>query len=313
MSRSLILTPYEHGFLAALNEVYNNGPLSDKNNPIDIPHLLLSALTMAGVDTIYSMGSVQNSETKLVKKIATKTSVKKWGEVYDKTKVAFDTLKNDVSNNEINDELDNLKHKVSQLLFALKTNSGILTFNNFSEIKHRDKLPLELVIPLKMLVESIQTKGALLPVVRFETEKTDVRRFIEILESKEFYSYKEAQSEIELNKSLSDKTIKLIEKAGKDLYHKNSAQLNLRENFIKAIPISSKVIELFFGKLPGILTDFAGSIVGDYLKINKSIPIYYCEPVLNELHETRLKHKVLQFIESKKNGDVLSIQKKGSH
>ena len=300
MSRSLILTPYEHGYLAALNDVYNNGPLSEKDKPIDIPHLLLSALTMAGVDTIYSMGNIQNSETKLVKKIATKASVKKWSEVYIKTKVAFDTLKNDATNNEINDALDNLKHKISQLLFSLKTNSGILTFNNFSEIKYQNKLPLELVVPLKMLFESIQTKGALLPVVRFETEKTDVRRFIEILESKEFYSYKTAQSEIEQNITLSNKTIKLIEKAGKDLYHKNSNQLNLRENFIKAIPLSSKIIELFFGKLPGILTEFSGSIVGDYLKINKSIPIYYCEPVLDELHETRIKHKVLKLTESKK-------------
>ncbi|PKP19507.1 MAG: hypothetical protein CVU04_05820 [Bacteroidetes bacterium HGW-Bacteroidetes-20] len=255
---------------------------------------------MAGVDTIYSMGNIQNSETKLVKKIATKASVKKWSEVYIKTKVAFDTLKNDATNNEINDALDNLKHKISQLLFSLKTNSGILTFNNFSEIKYQNKLPLELVVPLKMLFESIQTKGALLPVVRFETEKTDVRRFIEILESKEFYSYKTAQSEIEQNITLSNKTIKLIEKAGKDLYHKNSNQLNLRENFIKAIPLSSKIIELFFGKLPGILTEFSGSIVGDYLKINKSIPIYYCEPVLDELHETRIKHKVLKLTESKK-------------
>lgn len=273
MNRNLILTPYEHGYLAALNEVYNNGPLSDDRNPIDIPHLLLSALTMSGVDKIYSMGSLHNSDTKLVKKIASKISVKKWNEVYGKTRIAFDTLKKDGTNKEINEELNNLKHKVSQLLFALKTNSGILTFNSFSEINHQDKLPLELVIPLKMLAESIQIKSALLPVVRYETEKTDVRRFIEILESKEYYSYKEAQSEIEINLKLSGRTIKSIEKAGKDLYHKNSARLNLRENFIRAIPMSSKIVELFFGKLPGILTDFAGNIVSDYLRSNKSIPI----------------------------------------
>jgi hypothetical protein len=301
MSRSLILTPFEHGYLAALNEVYNNGPLSEKASPIDIPHLLLSALTMAGVDTVYSMGSLQNSETKLVKKIATKTSVKKWNEVYDKTNDAFDLLKTKVVNKETNAGLDDLKHKVSQLLFSLKTNSGILTFSNFLEIKHQDKLPLELVIPLKMLMESIQTKGALLPIVKYETDKTDVRRFIDILQSKEFYSYKEAQSEIELNKSLTNKTIKLIEKAGKDLYNKNSAQLNLRENFIKAMPVSSKVIELFFGKLPGILTDFAGSVMSDYLQLNKSIPIYYCEPILDELLETRLKQKALRIIDSKQS------------
>jgi hypothetical protein len=291
MSRSLILTPYEHGFMAAMNEVCNNVMLPEKFTTIDVPHLLLSALTMAGVDTVYSMGNLSNSETKLVKKIATKTSEKKWGQVNDMTYNAFESLKVDIKNKEVISELDKLKHKVSQLLFSMKTNSGILTFDNFVEIKHENKLPFELVIPLKMLLQSIQTKSALLPVLKYEVDKIDVRRFIEILESREFYSYKEAQSEIELSTSLGDKTIKLIEKAGKDLYKKNSAQLNLRENLIKAIPMSSKVIEIFFGKLPGIMTDFAGNILGDYLKINKSIPIYYCGDIFNQLIRTRIEQK----------------------
>ena len=38
-----------------------------------------------------------------------------------------------------------------------------------------------------------------------------------------------------------------------------------------------------------------------YLKINKSIPIYYCEPLIHEIKLRSLQLKFLKFLETKKN------------
>jgi len=301
MSRTLILTPFEHGFLAALDNMYNKGPFADKENSIDIPHVLLSALTMSGVDTISSMGEFQNSNTTLIKKITSKASVKKWSEIYQKSNSIIETYKTNVKDEKVKEELDGIKHKISQLLFALKTNSGIITFSNFTEINNKENLPLDLVIPFNILMQSIQTKSANLPVLKYETDKKDIKRFLTILESKEYNNYKDAQSEIELNQNLTSKTIRAIEVAGKDLYKKNLSHFEIKENVIKAIPLTGKIVELFFGKLPGILTDFSGTLLGDYLKLNKSIPIYNCEPIIENIKMASLRTKVLKYLESKED------------
>lgn len=300
MSRTLILTPYEHGFLAGLDHFYNKGLWSDEENQIDIPHVLLSALTMAGVDRIASMGNFTNSRTTLVKKITSPASTKKWSEVYQKAESIVAPYKTEAKDEKVRDELDAIKHKISQLLFSLKTNSGIITFSNYAEIKSQHTLPLELVIPLRVLLQNVQAKSANLPVLKYETDKKDVKRFLHILGSKEFKTYQEAQSEIEQAENLTTKTIKSIEKAGKDLYKKNVSQLDIRESIIKAIPLSSKVIELFFGKLPGIITDYTSSLLTGYLKLNKSIPIYNCEPIIDEIKMASLRLKVIRYLESKK-------------
>ncbi|WP_459209091.1 hypothetical protein [Aquimarina rhabdastrellae] len=289
MSRKLILTPYEHGFLAALHHVINESELGKNDIPVDIPHLLLSALTMAGVDNIQSSSIPSNTETKLITKIDSQTFSEEWSECSSKIRTITEKYISEKSSEETKEAVRNVSHRISQLFYAMQTNSGILTFSPLNRIDNKEVLPLELIYPIDILYSSVQTRNANLPIVKLDLEKKEFKRLIDILESKEFSYYKEAQSEIELNKNLTIKTVKLIEKAGKDLYTKNSKILNLRENLIKAIPLSSKVIDLFFGKLPGMLTEHSGKILTDYLKLNKTIPIYNCDSMLTELVNYRLK------------------------
>jgi hypothetical protein len=228
MSRKLILTPYEHGSLAAFHHMYNLGhhqsynlvPYSDEKDFIDIPHILFSALTMSGVDEINSIGPLQYSKTTLLSKIVKQTAIKQWTDAYEKTEPIFNGFKNDLKDKKVNDELDVIRYKLIHLLFALKTNSGILSFGYSTEIKHNELLPLELTVPLNILYTSIQTKVANLPVINLEVEKKDIRNLMDILLSKEFKNYKLAQSEIEQNKQLTNKTIRAIETTGKELYKK---------------------------------------------------------------------------------------------
>ncbi|MGJ8550332.1 hypothetical protein [Winogradskyella wichelsiae] len=78
MSRKLILTPYEHGFLAALHHIINESQLGENEIPIDTHHLLLSALTMSGVDNIQSSSIPSTTKTKLITKIDSKTFSEEW-------------------------------------------------------------------------------------------------------------------------------------------------------------------------------------------------------------------------------------------
>lgn len=305
MCRSLILTPYEHGFLAAMHYTYNKGPFIDEDNQIDIPHVLLSALIMSGVDSITSFGKLTNTKTTLIRKLTTKASTKKWSEIYLKSQKLIEPYKSQTSSEVIKSDLEDIKHRISQLLYSIKTNSGIISFSNFTELKNKESLPIELGMPLNILMSSVQTKSANLPILKHETEKKDIKRFMSILESIEFKNYKEAQSEIELNQNLSNKTIRAIEIASRDLYKKNISHIDLKANALKAIPLTGKVVDLCFGKLPGILTDFSTSLVGDYLKSSKSIPIYNCESILEEIRMASLRSRILRYLETQeKDGGI---------
>lgn len=297
MTRKLILTPYEIGYLAGLDKVFKTIITKEGMEPVDLTHLLLSAVSMAGVDRIYSIGQPTNTDTTLIKKVAPKASSEKWVKCYQKVDTIFKNYAPKFVDKETNSEITDLAHIVSHLLYAMETNSAALFIGGIRISEKANNIPSELLMPIQGLISSIQTKSAQLPLVKGELERKDVNRLLDVLQSKEFASYKEAQMEIELSPRLTEKTIRQIEKAGKDLLVNNTKLLFIKDNVIKAISLSNKVIDLFFGKLPGILSEYAGTIVTDYLKGSKTIPIYTCEAIIRE----ELHKRVAQYLLLHKN------------
>jgi hypothetical protein len=303
MERKLIITPFEQGAFWVFHKIINEGSLSEENNPIDIPHILLAAITMAGVDSIYSIGHLQNTNTKLVKKIVNESSINKWvicNKQIDETLKMYSSTNRQKENSQ---GFRSINYFISHLYFAMKTNSVVLYLGNLNELKDQNILPPEFDVPFKILLSSIQTKSANLPVVKYDIDKKDIKKLIEVISSKEFNLYKEAQSEIEASNNLTERTINLIEKAGKDLYRKNSHILNLNESIVKAIPLSSKVINLFFGKIPGELTELFSKVLIDYLNLNKTIPLYNYDSFVTGLMRYRMDR--LNIITKKKLNSLI--------
>lgn len=287
MTRKLILTPWEHGCFWMMHKVFNHPAFLENSERLDIPHMLLGAVTMAGVDRIYSIGTLQDTNTTLIKKIVTKASVKDLCDCYQQVDIIFKTYQPSDKSKIDSTEFTSIKYFISHLLFAMKTNSVVLYLGDFNDLKNQSILPPEFTIPFNILLSSIQSKSVNLPVVQYEINKDDIKKLLEVVSSREYYLYKEAQAEIESGINLNTRTINLIEKAGLDLYHRNRNLLQIRESIVKAVPLSSKVIELCFGKLPGILSDFASKILVNYIKMNKTIPIYNYDSFITGLIKYR--------------------------
>jgi hypothetical protein len=279
MERKLIISPAEQVWLYGYQAGLNQSPYYQKELPVDVPHFFFSAITMAGADSIQSMLPLEETSTTLIKKIVKKPLIKEWANCLVNVEENFKMYPLPQMSKKLETEFFLLKHTVLQLLFAMKSNSSVLLLSDLQSIKNTSKIPPELTMPFELLFSSIQSKNAQLPIVKYDLPKKDVRKLLEILGSKEFETYKEAQSEIEKNKNLTSKTINSIEAAGKDLYRVNKKYLTLKESVVKAVPLSPKVIELYFGKLPGVLVEFASKILLDYLGINNTIPIYSADSI----------------------------------
>ncbi|MFA6060392.1 MAG: hypothetical protein WC756_19485 [Taibaiella sp.] len=158
MSRKLILTPYEHGFIAGANYALNEGPLAIKDDPLDLTHIILSVVTMAGVDSIHSIGNMNDTNTKLVKKILSEKSTVKWAICHDKISTIFNSYKNEASTKDEKDSLNSFSHFVTSLFYGMETNSGILLLSDPSKELKKDLLPLEIRLPSEVLINSIQER-----------------------------------------------------------------------------------------------------------------------------------------------------------
>jgi len=288
MSRKLILTPYHHGSVDATNDFVNNILFPNHNTQVDVMHIVLASVAMAGVDSIHSMMEIKNSNTTLISNVISNKSAEKWNMCSVKVRKVLENYKTPHLSKKHTEHIDRLSYLIVDLLFAVEINSGLLINSNLKNSFSNDLLPLELEMPMKVLYESIQTKNVLLPMVKLDINKKDVLKLFDVFKSKDFGNFKDAHLEIDHNSTLTNKTIKSIEKASKDLYKKNTTLFSLKENVIKALPISTKIIDLFFGKLPGILADYASNLLVDNLQKNKTIALYNYDSIIDQIVKKNL-------------------------
>ena len=299
MPRKIILDTGHRGGINMLNYMLNE---KNKEN-IDITHLLLSTITMTGVDRIQPLlNEWGDTNTTLIKGVGSKSNLMKWVKCNQKVN---DILKNYISKEELKKvdiELIRIKHIIQGLFFAMETNSAVFSLSGWSMPNYKNQIPQEIILPVEILMSTIQKKNAQLPIVRGDIERKDIQRLVGVLESKKFNNYKESHAQIEQSSKLNSKIINQIEKAGKELVINNTKLFEIKANFINAIPLGSKVIDLFFGKLPGIISEYAGNLVTDYLKGYISVPIYSCEDIIRE----QFKKQNLIYTTNKKGERILS-------
>lgn len=292
MTRKLILTPYEHGYFDGFSESLQSISSNDKNESLNVAHIILSSITMAGVDEIHTLGKFNSSDSKLIKKVLSDKSTEKWARIYQAVESIFAQYYHQKLTLESKKELDRFKNIIRSLFFAMQSNSGILTFSDIRNKIKKELIPIDVYLPVDILLGSINTIVANLPVIKQDIEKRDIQKLIDVLQSNEFRIYKEAHTEIEKNLSLTTKHVRTIEFAGKQLQKKYFNLLQLKEGIVKALPLTSKVVELFFGKLPGMLSDYSSNIILEYLKLNKTVTIYNCENVMKHIITSSIRKRI---------------------
>lgn len=279
MARSLIITPFDYVYLAGYQEGSDTRSREDHTPRVDTTYFFLSAIAMSGVDYIYSMTSLFNTYSKLVRSKVKDDLIHDWFKCFQQVNGSFNNFRSPKMSKRQQHSLFFYEVTTMQLLFALKNNSSVLIIKSLDSLVDEQSVSPELKLPYDFLRKSTQFNYAQLPIVRYDMQKKDIRKLLDVIASKEFESYKEAHSEIERTNKLTSKVIRPIEAAAKDLLKKNTDLLCSRESVLKAIPLIPEVIESFFGKLPGVLAEQSGKLLTDYLKSKRSIPIYSADSI----------------------------------
>lgn len=292
--RNVILTPYEIGYISAFDFVFNLEEFQSVFDEFETYKIILSILTMSGVKSVEYIDFDFEEKEKfkhLFKKSETKLE---WDKQSEFTNNLLSPYKKE--NKLINEQIDIIGGKITKLLFAINTNSILL---NFSKPRENNNVfvPPELRIPFETLNQNTLNVNLELPIVKYEISKSEIFKLIELYESMEYTDFSYEQSNIGEEENMSNKKKIAISSAGKSLVKKSNGLLKLREATIKLIPLSAKVVNFFFGGIPGLLIDENSEAIEKFLNRNKSIQIYSS----NNLFENELRMRVRKMKEIEKS------------
>ncbi len=182
---------------------------------------------------------------------------------------------------------------VSDLIMAMKNNASVLNVSGIPSIsKVKKDLPPELSIPIINIISQLKSTNVLLPVPSSTVEKDEVNRLRIILESNTFSTYAISHKNLEEAAIDKNKTIEDIKRKGLILLEKGKDILSSKCVSFNIIPVMPKIVDVAFGKFPGLLSQIAGDSAMQLLKNKKSIVIYQFSDWATEyIHMYKLNSK----------------------
>lgn len=292
--RRVIIGPGQSGPLWAFNTILNLPPILEKNPNIDFESLFYSSMIQSGVEQfeviLVQCYPIRKSEflDKRISFIPKKIYLKQC-EIVDK---AFENyLPEDDETDEKYLPVWQLKSFLSDLFLSIRRKVSMVCFTPIPDLTKVEKLiPAELFYPIQHLIAAFDCENVKLPLPQKTIKTSDVKRFQDIISSDLFSQYTSAHGELEDSKLTKKKAILNITKVGQALFQKNRALLYLKDLTISLLPITPKVIDTVFGKLPGILAEYSGKILNNLLKDERRIVLYLFFPMFENILFQRLSN-----------------------
>lgn len=293
MSRKLHLSPSNVGVTTGFEEILNHRFFVEKAGNIDFYSILGGHLIQCGVEKIITWDS-EETRTKKFKYLNDKISYykdSKFTEIYERTNALFRFYIREYDPiSENHKDIYKVESFLGELFFSIEMNSSfpiLLGFPNIQKIKN--KVPIELYKPLEFLFNSIKQEEITLPTAYRILNKNDIMSFRKVVESKKFKEYCDAHSEAENSRSKIHKTVSNIKAVGKSLYVNNSRFLTLNKTILSTLETGSKLIDLFAGKLPSILSEYSVKLLSNFSNSEKRVVFYDCTSIHDGLIKDRIK------------------------
>lgn len=185
-------------------------------------------------------------------------------------------------------ELDREMHKVQaflvQALYSLQKRNSLILFSSIPGPNVLAKVPPEIRIPVMALLSQFQPTRLNLTAVKYEVPVVDVARFEEVFLSRLFDDYSTASLQLDNSKAEVRNSLELVQRTAKKLTERNASLLTTKESDLSLLTITSKLIDMILGSLPGKIAEIAVQYAEYARKENMRLVVYDFRPVLYELH-----------------------------
>ncbi|MBK5458188.1 hypothetical protein [Peribacillus sp. TH27] len=284
MNRGVLITPYQQGALEGINKTITIIHKESSTN-VNVHRIFYSTMIQAGIHEF--LISEKNPQKILLPKTSYKIlSTEKLNEV---DKVINDLFDFFMPEGYLNDDqyraVANYKYFLKDIVLSMKLNKGVVSMLGRPDLNDiRDIIPPDLYFPLNNLFSNLETVSPELPLLSYSIPAKDVSIFYDLINTELFKNYALSHSQLESNHGSVNEVIQ----AGTNFYRKNIESLELKKLTMSLLSLTPKLVDSFFGKIPGHITDFFARLFTEQLAKDKKVVIYDFNPTIKYLIEQYL-------------------------
>lgn len=168
------------------------------------------------------------------------------------------------------------------LFSAMKTKSCLIEVNRIPKITELERLlPFHILEPIDSLLSQFRHSTAVLPRATSVFQRSDVERLREVIESISFKEYSLLHENLDDQRNEVSNTVERITKAGAGLKELGGNLLELRSTALGILPMTPKLVDIAFGKLPGAVAEVATKLGVSFLEDRKRVVVYSCGHVVS--------------------------------
>lgn len=295
--RKVIIGPFQLGALAALDAVVNLPSILKHVPKMDAENLFYACMIQSGVEEfeVPSLKGLSVKESSFLSERISLIPEETYLKCSESTKRIFkDYLPEGYKIDDRYSAIWSLEFFLTDLFLAFERKISIVRILPIPDLtKAEGLIPPELFYPVQNLLNAFDSETTTLPLPKSSISAKNVKEFQDIITSDLFSQYALAHQELDNNKLTKRKVISDITKAGHGLFQKYKRLLYLKNLAISSLPVTAKTIDLIFGKLAGILAEYAAGQLNNWLKNEKRIVLYHFYPTFQEIVLRRLSCTLL--------------------
>lgn len=183
-----------------------------------------------------------------------------------------------------------LQSFLADLCFAMERKTSMVLVLTPPKLENlKPLLPPELFIPLRSLMSTLEPQQLSVPLPKLSITHDNLAVFVQLLKSDLFQSYIAAQVELDFAPIPQEYAIAKIGRKANQMVRQHFDTLVLKNTTVALLPITAKIIDLVFGKLPGAIAEHSGNLLTGMLKENRRVVVYQFHPIFEDVITTRFQ------------------------
>jgi hypothetical protein len=290
--RKVIVGPGQLGRMNALDEILNGDHmLGEYISAVDVQGIIYGSLMQCGAERFELIGTEEDKglpESDFLQSRFSALSESQSGEAYKVVHDSFDPFLPEDPKDEIRSEIYTLMAFVSNLIIAAERKGSLMILNDFPDVESlRGSLPPEIIIPAKNLLATIQPIEPSLPLPKAATDSGHVRKFKQLLLSDIFSGYSRSHMNLEDQDVEPNVAAERVIGSGQSMVSQHPNLLRLKRTAVSLLPITAKTIDVVFGKLPGILAEYAADLLSSVAS-DRRIVVYQLGTLYYDLMKNQI-------------------------
>lgn len=302
--RKVIVGPFHAGYLARVSTDLNPKGASKELPVIDVNGAFYACMIQAGIEQFVALGPLVYTHSDFLERRTVPLPDEDWLSAVRMVKDSLAKfLPEDYDEDDKYFPVSVLSYFISDLMLAVKKKSSVLVIGTPRDVSElADLVPPELYIALKNLMSSIESENAKLPLPKDLVSADNVLRFQEVISSDLFSKYSAKHNQFEDGRVLKIDAAQNVEASGRSLIGRNRGLLKAQRMAVAMIPLSTKIVDTVFGKLPGALAEFFGQQLSGWVKDDRRIVIYNSKPIIQTLYDSH-RVSLAKFLGENQKGD----------